>query len=47
MFITAHDALITRGHLQDGETVLIHGGGGGVGTAAIQLAQQRMAVESS
>jgi putative PIG3 family NAD(P)H quinone oxidoreductase len=41
VFITAHDALITRGHLQDGETVLIHGGGGGVGTAAIQLAQQR------
>jgi putative PIG3 family NAD(P)H quinone oxidoreductase len=41
VFITAHDALFTRGHLQDGETVLIHGGGGGVGTAAIQLARQR------
>lgn len=40
VFITAHDALFTRGHLQDGETVLIHGGGGGVGTAAIQLARQ-------
>src|SRR5579864_1173979 len=39
-FITAHDALYTRGRLQDGETVLIHGGGGGVGTAAIQLARQ-------
>ena len=39
-FITAHDALFTRGRLQDGETVLIHGGGGGVGTAAIQLARQ-------
>jgi putative PIG3 family NAD(P)H quinone oxidoreductase len=39
VFITAHDALFTRGHLQDGETVLIHGGGGGVGTAAIQLAR--------
>ena len=36
-FITAHDALFARGRLQDGETVLIHGGGGGVGTAAIQL----------
>lgn len=39
VFITAHDALFTRGHLHDGETVLIHGGGGGVGTAAIQLAR--------
>jgi putative PIG3 family NAD(P)H quinone oxidoreductase len=39
VFITAHDALFTRGHLQHGETVLIHGGGGGVGTAAIQLAR--------
>ena len=41
VFITAHDALFTRGRLEDGETVLIHGGGGGVGTAAIQLARQR------
>jgi putative PIG3 family NAD(P)H quinone oxidoreductase len=40
VFITAHDALFTRGHLRDGETVLVHGGGGGVGTAAIQLAHQ-------
>ena len=40
VFITAHDALFTRGRLQDGETILIHGGGGGVGTAAIQLARQ-------
>jgi putative PIG3 family NAD(P)H quinone oxidoreductase len=39
VFITAHDALFTRGRLEDGETVLIHGGGGGVGTAAIQLAR--------
>jgi putative PIG3 family NAD(P)H quinone oxidoreductase len=37
VFITAHDALFTRGRLQDAETLLIHGGGGGVGTAAIQL----------
>ena len=37
-FITAHDALSTRGRLSAGETVLIHGGGGGVGTAAVQLA---------
>jgi putative PIG3 family NAD(P)H quinone oxidoreductase len=40
VFITAHDALFTRARLQPGETVLIHGGGGGVGTAAIQLAHQ-------
>ncbi|HEY8672494.1 MAG TPA: NAD(P)H-quinone oxidoreductase [Candidatus Dormibacteraeota bacterium] len=40
VFITAHDALFTRGRLQPGETVLIHGGGGGVGTAAIQLGRQ-------
>jgi putative PIG3 family NAD(P)H quinone oxidoreductase len=41
VFITAHDALFTRGGLRDGETVLVHGGGGGVGTAAIQLAHER------
>ncbi|HEY6470720.1 MAG TPA: NAD(P)H-quinone oxidoreductase [Candidatus Dormibacteraeota bacterium] len=39
VFITAHDALFTRGRLGHDETVLIHGGGGGVGTAAIQLAR--------
>lgn len=37
-FITAHDNLFTRARLQPGETVLIHGGAGGVGTAAIQIA---------
>jgi putative PIG3 family NAD(P)H quinone oxidoreductase len=40
VFITAHDALFTRGSLRDGETLLVHGGGGGVGTAAIQLAHR-------
>jgi putative PIG3 family NAD(P)H quinone oxidoreductase len=40
VFITAHDALHTRGRLGTGEIVLIHGGSGGVGTAAIQLAKQ-------
>ncbi len=40
VFITAHDALFTRAGLQPDETVLIHGGGGGVGTAAIQLARR-------
>jgi putative PIG3 family NAD(P)H quinone oxidoreductase len=40
-FITAHDNLVTRGRLERGETVLIHGGAGGVGTAAIQVARSR------
>ncbi len=40
VFLTAHDNLFTRGRLIAGETVLIHGGGGGVGTAAIQLAHR-------
>jgi putative PIG3 family NAD(P)H quinone oxidoreductase len=40
VFLTAHDNLITHGRLQRGETVLIHGGAGGVGTAAIQVARR-------
>lgn len=36
-WITAWLNLFELAGLQDGETVLIHGGGGGVGTAAIQL----------
>jgi putative PIG3 family NAD(P)H quinone oxidoreductase len=40
VFLTAHDNLFTRGRLTAGEAVLIHGGGGGVGTAAIQLAHR-------
>ena len=38
-FTTAHDALFTQAELQLGERVLISGGAGGVGTAAIQLAK--------
>ncbi len=38
VFTTAHDALFTQGRLAAGERLLIHGGAGGVGTAAIQLA---------
>ena len=38
VFTTAHDALFTQGLLACGERVLIHGGAGGVGTAAVQLA---------
>lgn len=36
---TAHIALVRRGKLQAGETVLVHGGAGGTGFAAIQLAK--------
>jgi len=37
VFITAHDALFTQARLRPGEQLLVHGGAGGVGTAAIQL----------
>jgi NADPH:quinone reductase-like Zn-dependent oxidoreductase len=38
-FLTALDALTSRGRLERGETVLIHAAGSGVGTAAVQLAR--------
>jgi NADPH2:quinone reductase len=38
-FATAYRALFQRGRTEPGETVLIHGATGGVGTAAIQLAR--------
>jgi NADPH:quinone reductase-like Zn-dependent oxidoreductase len=38
VFLTAHDALFTRGAVSVGERVLIHGAAGGVGTAGVQLA---------
>lgn len=38
-FITAHDAVFTQAGLQDGETLLIHAVGSGVGLAALQLAR--------
>jgi NADPH:quinone reductase-like Zn-dependent oxidoreductase len=37
-FTTAHDALVTQGHLESGERVLISGSTGGVGVAAVQIA---------
>lgn len=37
VFVTAHDALFSQGALRPGESLLVHGGAGGVGTAAIQL----------
>lgn len=38
-FLTAHLFLVELGALRAGERALIHGGSGGVGTAAIQLAR--------
>src|SRR3954452_3253245 len=38
-FQTAHLALTRRGRLAEGETVLVHGAAGGVGTACIQVAR--------
>ncbi|HLI55639.1 MAG TPA: zinc-binding alcohol dehydrogenase family protein, partial [Actinomycetota bacterium] len=39
-FGTAYECLFTAGQLTEGQTVLIHGGSGGVGVAAIQLAKR-------
>jgi NADPH2:quinone reductase len=36
--LTVHHALRTRGRLAEGETVLVHGAAGGVGTSALRLA---------
>jgi NADPH:quinone reductase len=38
VFTTAHDAIFTQAELRPGEHLLVHGGAGGVGSAAIQLA---------
>lgn len=40
VFATAYFALKPYGRLQEGESVLIHAAGGGVGTAAVQLAKR-------
>ncbi len=37
-FLTAHNCLFEWGGLEDGERVLVHAAAGGVGTAAVQLA---------
>jgi NADPH2:quinone reductase len=37
VFVTAHDAIFGQAGLRPGERLLVHGGAGGVGTAAIQL----------
>ena len=38
-YLTAQFALETRGHLREGETVLVNGAAGGVGTACLQVAK--------
>lgn len=40
VFLTAYQTLFWHGRLRKDETVLIHAGGSGVGTAAIQLAKE-------
>ena len=40
-YITAYMMMFDLGNLQKGDTFLIHGAGGGVGTAAIQLAKTK------
>ena len=39
IYATSHHALLDRGQLKAGETVLVLGAAGGVGTAAIQIAK--------
>jgi NADPH2:quinone reductase len=41
VFITAWEGLVDRANVQAGQTVLIHGGAGGVGHVAVQLARAR------
>ncbi len=41
IYATSHHALIDRAQLQAGETVLVLGAAGGVGTAAIQIAKAK------
>ena len=37
VFITAHDAISTQAGLRPGDTLLVHGAAGGVGSAAVQI----------
>lgn len=44
VFVTSYYTLVHLAQLQEGESVLIHAGAGGVGQAAIQIAKLRKAV---
>lgn len=37
--VTAWSAVVTNGHIKSGQNILIHGGAGGVGSMAIQMAK--------
>ncbi len=37
-YLTVHFALRTRGRLSNGDTVLVHGAAGGIGTSTLRLA---------
>ena len=39
--VTARSALVTNGHLEAGQRILIHGAAGGVGSMAVQIAKAR------
>lgn len=41
IFITAWEGLVDRANVREGQTVLVHGGAGGVGHIAIQIAKAR------
>jgi len=41
VFITAWEGLVDRANVREGHTVLVHGGAGGVGHMAVQLAKAR------
>lgn len=41
VFITAYDAIFTLGNLKEGESLLVHAAGSGVGLAALQLAKAK------
>lgn len=38
-YLTAYHGMVTLGHIKPGEDILIHAAAGGVGTAAVQIAQ--------
>lgn len=44
VFITAWEGLVDRANVQEGKTVLVHGGAGGVGHMAVQIARAKGAM---